>query len=295
MTFQQFWTEYIQLKNKYPIVSTHNAKSENCEYGDYLYMCNNAYSSFDNAQCEDITYIFDSFKAKNCADGDYVVESELCYECVDVLKCYNSTYLNYCQRITDSHYCWDCGDSHHLFGCVHLHFKEYCIFNIQYTKEEYEKKVIDLLKQSPSIHLEEMKKISMKFPVSTSYIAHSENSDYGNHVDFSKNMYLCFDSAHSENSCYLYDAHHIKNSFDLTQSFHSQFCYECVDSSTLNNCHHMINCDSIFDSGFCSDCKNSNHLLGCVAIDKKEYCILNKQYTKDEYEKIVQEIMSTFK
>ncbi|MFH0773738.1 MAG: hypothetical protein V1922_05510 [bacterium] len=295
MNFQQFYEEYKKLKLVYPVTPTHSSKSEGVEYGDYMYMCKNAFFSFDNAASENIIYIFDSFKAKNCADGDYVVESELCYECVDILKCYNSTYLNYCGRVIDSHYCWDCGDSHNLFGCVHLNFKQYCIFNKQYTKEEYEQKTAELLKEPPEKHLEQIRQLSMQFPVSTTYISHAENADYGNHIDYSKNMYLCFDSAHSENGAYLYDAHHIKNSYDLTQSFHSELCYECVDSSKLNNCFFMINCDTVFDSGFCRDCRNSHNLFGCVALDKKEYCLLNHQYTKEEYEKQMKEIMSTFK
>jgi len=295
MNFQQFTEEYNRLKLQYPRVPTNSAKSDDSECGDYLYMCNDAYFSFDNASSEHIIYIFDSFKARNCADGDYVVESELCYECVDVLKCYNSTYLNFCGGVTDSHYSWDCGNSHHLFGCVHLNYKQYCIFNKQYTKEEYEEKIGALLKEPPEKHQAQMKELSTKYPITTTYISHSENADYGNHVDYSKNMYLCFDSAHNENSAYLYDSHHIKTSYDLTQSFHSELCYECVDSSKLNNCFYMTNCSTVYDSGFCKDCRDGHNLFGCVALDKKEYCILNRQYTKEEYERQMREIMSTFK
>ena len=32
-------------------------------------------------------------------------------------------------------------------------------------------------------------------------------------------------------------------------------------------------------------CENSNHLFGCIGLRKKQYCILNKQYTKEEYER----------
>jgi len=295
MNFQQFQEEYSKLKLRYPLTPTHSLKSENGDYGDYLYECNNALFSFSDWNSENIIYVFDSFEAKDCADGDYVIKSELCYECVDTYKCYNSTYLNYCGRMSDSHYCWDCGDAHHLFGCVHISFKQYCIFNRQYTKEEYEKKVAELLKEPPEKHLEQMKKLSMNFPVSTAYGLYTENAEYGNHVDVSKNMYLCFDAAHNENCGYLYDSHHIKNSYDLTQTFHSELCYECVDSSRLNNCFYLINCDAVYDSGYCRDCRNSHHLFGCIALDKQEYCLLNRQYTKEAYKKLVKEIMSTMK
>ena len=33
------------------------------------------------------------------------------------------------------------------------------------------------------------------------------------------------------------------------------------------------------------------HCFGCVGFKHKQYCILNKQYTKEEYEKLVQKII----
>ena len=37
-------------------------------------------------------------------------------------------------------------------------------------------------------------------------------------------------------------------------------------------------------------CLNSENLFGCVSLRKKSYCILNKQYTKGEYIKLVEKI-----
>ena len=36
---------------------------------------------------------------------------------------------------------------------------------------------------------------------------------------------------------------------------------------------------------------NSSNLFGCVGLRNKQYCILNKQYTKEEYEKLVPKII----
>jgi len=44
-------------------------------------------------------------------------------------------YCNNC------HYCTDC------FGCVGLQRKQYCLFNKQYTKEEYEKEVAKVIEK----------------------------------------------------------------------------------------------------------------------------------------------------
>ncbi|MDP3762668.1 MAG: hypothetical protein Q8Q97_01165, partial [bacterium] len=39
------------------------------------------------------------------------------------------------------------------------------------------------------------------------------------------------------------------------------------------------------------DCHSSNNLFACVGLRNKSYCILNKQYTKEEYEKLVPRII----
>jgi hypothetical protein len=38
-------------------------------------------------------------------------------------------------------------------------------------------------------------------------------------------------------------------------------------------------------------CQNSSHLFGCVGLRSKQYCILNKQYTKEDYEELVPKII----
>jgi hypothetical protein len=39
-------------------------------------------------------------------------------------------------------------------------------------------------------------------------------------------------------------------------------------------------------------CQNSKDLFGCVGLRSKQYCILNKQYTKEEYEELVPKIIA---
>lgn len=295
MNFQQFQEELQKLRQRFPVPPNYSIQSENSDYGNYLYMCKDAYFCFETADSNNITYLFDSFKATHCVDGDYIIESGNCYDSVDTVSCNNCAYMNYCSRLYDSYFCWDCSDSHHLFGCVHLTHKEYCIFNKQFSPEEYEKKVAELMKRPIKENFAEMKKLSEQFPVTQTNVMYSENCDYNNQVFHSKNMYLCFDSAYSENCAYLYDAHRNKNCYDMTQSNNNVDCYEMRDSGYCNNCHHLSNCGSVYDSAFSEDCDNSNHLFGCSNLSQKEYCILNKQYSKEEYEKQVAEIMSSYR
>lgn len=295
MEFKQFLEEYQKLRLRYPAVPTHSTRSENSDFGDYLYSCKNCYLSFDDASCQDCLYVFDSFRATDCLDCDYVQFSERLYESIDCFKCYNSAYLNYCARMYDSYFCWDCTDSHHLFGCTHLKHRQYCIFNRQFSKEEYLKKVNRLLKLPPEKNLKELKKLIEKYPVTQTNVTHSQNCDYGNHVHYSKNLYLCFDTVYSEDGGYLYDSQYCKNSFDLTYCYKCELTYQANDSARLYNCHHMNYCSNMYDSAFCSNCHDSHHLFGCVSLKDKNYCFLNKQYSKEEWQRLVDEVMASFR
>lgn len=291
MTFQQFLEEYKKLKNSFPRLPNHIHESENSDNGDYLAQCKNAYFCFEDSQCENITYLFDSFKSTNCCDGDYIIQSQNIYDSVDVADSNSCSYLSKCARLYDSHFCFDCADSNNLFGCVHLSLKEYCIYNKQYEKEEYLKRVFELKKRSIGENLLELKDLLKRYPVTQTTVYQSENCDYGNQVFYSKNLYLCFDSAYSQDSAYLYDSHHNKNSFDLTQTHWCEKVYECIDSFQCHNSFNLNYCSRLLDAGYCENCSDSNHLFGCYDLTGQEYCLLNKKYSKEEYEKMVKEIM----
>ena len=62
-----------------------------------------------------------------------------------------------------------------------------------------------------------------------------------------------------------------------TQSSAQKFCEESVDSSSVQYCQIL---------------RNSSDAFGCIGLRNKQYCILNKQYTKQEYEELVPKIIS---
>jgi hypothetical protein len=43
---------------------------------------------------------------------------------------------------------------------------------------------------------------------------------------------------------------------------------------------------------YSDNCSNSSNLFGCIGLRNKSYCIFNKQYTKEEYEKQVAKIIA---
>ena len=113
---------------------------QNCS-GNYLQNCKDTHSSYD---CEDVEggkYCYQIvLAAKNIYDtyqyGTDLQQSLECSICGE-----HSYHLLFCidchMSCSDLTYCWYMDRCRNCFGCVDMHDQRFCIFNKQYTEEEY--------------------------------------------------------------------------------------------------------------------------------------------------------------
>jgi hypothetical protein len=105
-----------------------------------------------------------------------------------------------------------------------------------------------------------------------------------------KNAFLVQDC---ENLKYgIITTNHLADVYDFAMSGRSQSSYEFAVAGRGNNlCFFSYN---IGDTDTVSYCDSSNHIkncFGCAGLKHKEYCILNKQYSKEEYEILIPKII----
>jgi len=120
-----------------------------------------------------------------------------------------------------------------------------------------------------------------------------ENADYSSHVWWSKNLYLsycvfweCEDVYYS--SRVVGDCKNIFSSYNLSSSSNTYF------SSNLWSSNNIFYSDTIVDSSdllYCRDMNNCKHCIFSCNSFNKSYLIFNKQYEKQEYFKIKEEIL----
>ncbi|MEI6659843.1 MAG: hypothetical protein WCK91_00255 [bacterium] len=253
------------LKNCYMI--THSDFSENCLYGSVIDIC------------------------KDSVDNLILTDSELCYETVDCQKCYHAMYSVDCDNCHDVYFSRNCIGCSDCLGCVNLKNKKYCIWNEQYSKEEYKEKIKELkLDSHTSIQsiMSQAKDFWNKFP--QKYMHERHNADVsGDYVYNSKNTHDSFIVSDMEDSRFCaYVTHGVKttNCYDFTHyGIASDLMYESLQTgnhaSRIRFCWYTVlntsDMEYSVSSTGCKDC------FGCVGLKKKEYCILNKQYTKEEY------------
>ena len=121
----------------------------------------------------------------------------------------------------------------------------------------------------------------------------------GDHISFSKNSYDCYDSTELEDCKYCIWMHQTKNSYDCHGwGLPCELGYENhLTGINSYNVRFSESCwDSVSDLMYCRYCLyKCSHLFGCVGLQRKSYCILNKQYSKEDYEKLVPKIIEHMK
>lgn len=120
-------------------------------------------------------------------------------------------------------------------------------------------------------------------PIPHNLTGNNENCDYTDDIWFSKNCYLSHHAVNCEDVQYSYRTYNCKSSQYINFSIE---CELCTDTVNCKNCFEVIygvNSRQCSNSAFIYDCRNCTHCLFCFNLRHKQYCIGNKQYTKDEY------------
>jgi len=292
-----FFEQFKELRDRVPQYARISLRNENCDYGNNLSDNKNCYMVFSISNAEDCMYAENSWGSKDCIECTNTLQSERCYDCTDCLRCYNLQSSEFSENCSDSYFLAFCRSTKNCFGCVNLRNAEYCIFNEQKTKEEYEafikkfngsswserkqyrEKFEKLVEQSPRPHAT----MHQTEDCTGNFIAESRNVTDSFFIQQGENLKYCFNVYEGTNDCMDYSfsgrkAELVYESCNCVINLYSiLFSIQCRDGSS--NLMYCWGCDTTKDS------------FGCTSLRKKQYCILNKQYTKEEYEKLVPKII----
>jgi hypothetical protein len=270
----------------------------NSEYCTGANNLKNCYLVFVSTYSEDCLYSAEINRTKNSIDVTRIESSELCYQSFALIKCYRTFFSSHCENCMDVWFSRSLIGCNFCFGCTNLRNKNYYIFNEKYTKEEYIKYINNLnLGSYESINKikEEADKIINK-SIRKFIEGHYNLNVSGDYINNSKNVLDSYYVIQGEDSKYIqcFFTPIFKNCYDCTMwGENSELCYEC--SSVGSDCYDIKfsyrcskgsqNCEYSFS---CYGCSN---IFGCSGLRNKQYCILNKQYSKEEYFKLREKII----
>lgn len=284
-----FFEQFRELMYAVPWPSRNMKNLVNSDYSDEAGNLKNCYLCFDMGDGEDSAYVVGGPSSKNCFDLTQTVRMELSYEGLGNEDCYQAFFSNYCIQCNNIWFSRDLVGCSNCFGCVNLRNKQYYIFNKPYTKEDYfvELKKFDLgsykvLSDLRSRVAEFCSKHPHKFmhgthntDVSGDLIFHSKNVKFAYFVEDVENSKYCHDMGVGIRECY-----------DYTIGWErDELMYEVVCSGEdCRSVKFSWDCwPANQDVEYSVKCASSQDIFGCVGLKKKSYCILNKQYPKEDF------------
>lgn len=292
-----FFEQFKELMSKVPLPAKSSAGFMiNSDYCNEAGRLKNAYLCFDADFVEDSSYLVKCTHVKDSMDSHEVTEDELCYEDVMVHKSYRTMYSLDCESCNEVWFSKGLRGCTYCFGCVNLKGKSYYWFNEPMTKESYAQKFADYVSGSYTSMRQMQKRAHefwLQFPVKYYHGIRNLNCT-GERISDSKNVKDSVSVQDGENLRYIQiSVLKAANSYDCVQLFMGvENAYECATvGEGAYNIKFCFNCwAESRDLEYCGYGVGASNCFGCVGLSKKQYCVLNKQYTKEEYEALVSKI-----
>ncbi len=298
---RSFFDQFKDLQFEIPRLALLNKNSVNSEYSNHGHDNKNCYLCASTLFSENVLYSVANVNSKDCSDC-YRLEdnNSSMYEVLNSYKSFNCQFSSLLTNCMDCYYCYDCKNCTDCFMSSNLRNKRYIYKNNQLNKEDY----LNLIKNhnldsySSRINLYNEYMEFLKDKVIYKYAILDKTVDCsGNLIFNSKNTINCFEVGEGENCKNVYVGLKLKDCMD---------CYHiggkmmdiCYEGHALSGSYFSIFSHMSYDNSFieyCDSVHNSQNLFGCIGIKKSDYCILNKQYTKEEYFELKEKIIEYMK
>jgi hypothetical protein len=291
---QNFFEQFQELQNAVPRIALFGKNNENCAYINHSVNSKNCYLCVD-VSARDTYYSKWMIQCYDCCDCYQLENSERCYESQYAVGTNRCVYCFLCHQSSDIAFCYDCVECRDCLLCTHLRHKRFCLRNEQLTEKEFKSRMQEWGLGSHAVF---QKALSEYFDLWKQTFHKSQillNAEHcaGDFIENCKNVHHSFGVIESQDCAYCYDAGHMRDcmdayesAFDCELQYDSHACCNAKRVFSCSVCHHV---DSL---ACCDTCHNSSHLFGCISIKRKQYCILNKQYTQEQYEDLIPKIIA---
>lgn len=253
----------------------------------------NCYLIFGALECEDSAYGYYLGQSQSMFDSTAILQCQFGYDSMHSYKtnrCIGSRH-----QLAESIECVFCRDSQNCQNCfasANLKNKKYYAWNKPFSREEYMEEIGKYDLGSYVAYKALQKKAEAHW---ATQIPKSEYSEFvtnctGPNIFYSKNTKDSIEVTNCEDCRYLFRMFGPMNKdcYDISMWGNNlSLSYEGMNvgenSTLLRFCTEVgIN---LTDAEYCKLSTGGSHHFGCVSMKKGDYFILNKQYSKDEYEK----------
>lgn len=283
-TARPFFEQWRELQLKVPVNASRNVVEPENSIAQFSMGDQNSYFVFSGTSKN-------SFYLNDCQETDDCMD---CNAGINIVECYrvsHSSRLYRCQFVLESYDCFnssflfDCRNCEFCFGAANQRNKKYLWWNEQLTKEEWERRRNEVdLGRYDVLRENEQKLYDLintkavwpeNFNEKTSdsvgeYLIECSDCPYTSFGRGGHHNYWCFGVWNARD-----------NAFSTAVPGDNNFQAGPLNQSA--NCKFspfVIRCD---DMEYCYSCYDCEHCFGCVGLSRKKFCILNKQYSEEEY------------
>ena len=291
-----FFDQVADLWKATPLINLWCFNCENADFNNCCFSLKNSYMNYCSDESERIIYCYVAEFCNDCTDCNFLHKSELCYECNDCTNAYNCTYSSLLDNCNDCFFSSDLIGCKQCFGCHGLRQQTYCIYNKPVSQEEWNEFMssVEYAPQSIESFKTKSEEIRLSVPHVFSKQVQCDNCT-GNFLYKSKDVQNGFDvheSEHCKNIIYApWDTKYVQDAYAFGGI---ELGYEILAGGVAGHHVAFVNgmMNGLSDCFYCSMIgQSSEHLFGCVSSMKKQYCILNKQYSKEEYFEMLPKII----
>ncbi len=277
-----FTEQFGELMRDVPRLALQIKQSENSEYTNLSIWLKDCYLSFGSEYWRNYMYSTFAFHSSDIVDSYWVFNSEHIFNSFYIEKCNTIFSSSLMQDCSYCYYCDDCIWCSMCIECNWLQNKSYCYQNKQLSKEEFDRMRSKYVKQ-------------WTMQNSNRSINRQNENVVWKRVYDSKNCNQLTWWGYCEDVSYSSLVYKLKDSYDCNHSWFDTALL--LESESVVNTNYGISLNfvwwpahNIYYSDYCY--WNNSNLFWCIWLRNKQYCIFNKQYTKEEYEKTVAQIIT---
>src|SRR3989344_716709 len=293
-----FFEQFQELFQRIPLLALSNSNAVNSDYCNVADLSKDSYLTSGSYKIERTLYANRVHQTTDCADLYVCSRCELCYECVSCTDSYRLFWSRDSNSCRNSYFLYDCRNCSDCVGCTNLRNKQYCIFNQQFSKEDYIKAVeaLDLGSR------EGLARVAARFKTLLAGAIHRYASiqravnSTGDHLDNVKNCHYVFDIFEGMEDCKYshWGGMQTRDVYDGGPGVGdaTELLYEVTDTGLQSADVAFTNVTygsrQVRYALYIHNCKD---IFGCIGLRNKRYCILNKQYTESEYKELLPKVL----
>ncbi|MFA5799662.1 MAG: hypothetical protein WC840_01745 [Candidatus Peribacteraceae bacterium] len=292
-----FFGQFKELQIQVPRMSLNVVSNENSEYVNLGGYNKNCYLVFAVEYNEDCLYGTQIIKSVGCVDTLDCFESRYCYEATDIEKCHAVFFSRDASNCSESFFLSDCKGCSECLFCMNLRNKRHHVRNSAVSPGEYEREkslLIERLNRGefPALR-DEFAALERRSIRRSASLVNCENVT-GDYLKNSHNLHHCFDVSYGEDSAYVYTGFKVKDLMDVCHVTEGELSYEAL--SVGYSSYGALFTHASWSGRnllYCDIAQSCSDLFGCAGMKPNHrHCILNKQYSKEDYEELALKIIA---